>query len=229
MHRMRAAIAVLAAIFLIAVSQARSTPHPPAAPAPGSSPVALPSPNVVGSTPLEALLARRRSVRSFSPRMLTIAEIGQLLWAAQGVTDGQGHRTAPSAGATYPLELYAVTPDGVFRYLPSDHALRLVRAGDMRLELGTAALGQEGVASAPLVVVITGVVARTAARYGARAERYVWLEAGHAAQNVLLQAVALGLGGVPVGAFDDGRVRAILSAPADEAPLYLIAVGQPAP
>jgi len=229
MHRMRAAIAVLATIILIAVSQVRSTPPPPAAPAPASSPVALPSPNVAGTTSLEETLARRRSVRSFSPRQLTAGEVGQLLWAAQGTTDEQGHRTAPSAGASYPLELYALTAAGVFRYLPADHALRLVRAADARPELGAAALGQESVASAPLVLVITGVVARTAARYGSRAERYVWLEAGHAAQNVLLQAVALGLGAVPVGAFDDGRVREILGAPADEAPLYVIPVGHPAP
>ena len=224
----RAAAAALAVIILVAVTQARSTPHPSAAPAPAASPVALPAPKLAGSLSLEEALARRRSVRSFSPRALTAAEVGQLLWAAQGVTDEQGRRTAPSAGATYPLEVYAVTPEGVSRYLPGEHALRPVRAGDVRPELGAAALGQESVASAPLVVVISGVVARMAARYGSRADRYVWLEAGHAAQNVLLQAVALDLGAVPIGAFDDDRVRAVVGAPADEAPLYLVPVGHPA-
>jgi SagB-type dehydrogenase family enzyme len=144
------------------------------------------------------------------------------------VTDAAGHRTAPSAGATYPLEVYAVTAERVSRYLPGEHALSPVGAGDVRPELAAAAIGQETVATAPLVMVITGVVSRTAARYGTRAERYVWMEAGHAAQNVLLQAVALGLGAVPVGAFDDDRVRAVVGAPADEKPLYLVPVGHPA-
>jgi len=229
MRGMRAAVAVLAVIILIAVSQARSAPSPPAMPGPGSGLVALPSPDLDGGLSLEEALARRRSERSFSSEALTRAEVGQLLWAAQGVTDGQGRRTAPSAGATYPLELYAVIPEGVYHYLPAGHALSLVRAGDVRGELGAAALGQESVAAAPLVVVITGVVARTAARYGSRAERYTWLEAGHAAQNVLLQAVALDLGAVPVGAFDDARVRDVVRAPADEAPLYLLPVGHRAP
>lgn len=228
MRVMGAALGALAVIILFAVTQARPTSNQPAAPAPAGSPVALPSPDLAGAISLEETLARRRSVRSFSSRVLTAAEVGQLLWAAQGVTDAGGHRTAPSAGATYPLEVYAVTPDGVSRYLPGEHALRPVRTGDMRQELAAAALGQEAVASAPLVVVVTGVVARTASRYGARAERYVWLEAGHAAQDVLLQAVALDLGAVPIGAFDEDRVRVVVGAPADEVPLYLIPVGQPA-
>lgn len=228
MRTMGAALAALAVIIVIVMTQARSMPEPPPASLPGAGSLALPSPDLDGSVSLEEALALRRSVRSFSAEALTAAEIGQLLWASQGVTDTAGRRTAPSAGATYPLEVYAVTAEGVSRYVPGEHALVPVRTGDVRAELAAAAIGQESVATAPLVVVINGVVSRTAARYGTRAERYVWMEAGHAAQNLLLQAVVLDLGAVPVGAFDDDRVRAVLGASVDEAPLYLVPVGRPA-
>ena len=189
---------------------------------------ALPSPQLVGALSLEEALQARRSIRSFSTRMLTRTEIGQLLWAAQGVTDAAGHRTAPSAGALYPLELDVVTPDGVARYTPAEHRLTWRTATDIRPALRAAALDQAVVGEAPLIIVVSGVVERTATRYGTeRAQRYVALEAGHAAQNVLLQAVSLGLGAVPIGAFDDAAVRRILSLADDEAPLYLIPVGRP--
>jgi SagB-type dehydrogenase family enzyme len=228
MRVLAAAVAALAVIILVVMSQARPLPDRPLPTAHGEGPVALPSPAPAGAISLEEALARRRSVRAFTPRALSTNEVGQLLWAAQGVTDSRGHRTAPSAGATYPLEVYAVTPEGVWRYLPAEHALAIVRTGDVRPDLAAAALGQGAVASAPLVVVINGVVARTAARYGSRAERYVWLEAGHAAQNVLLEAVALDLGAVPIGAFDDDAVRAVVGASAGEDALYLVPVGHPA-
>ena len=191
-------------------------------------PEPLPSPRLVGPLSLEEALQSRRSIRSFTAEPLTRAEIGQLLWAAQGLTDAAGHRSAPSAGATYPLEVDIVTVDGLARYVPDGHGLVPRGATDLRPALRQAALDQAAIGEAPLVIVISGVFERTAERYGAeRAERYVTLEAGHAAQNVLLEAVSLGLGAVPVGAFDDAGVRRVLALAADEAPLYLIAVGHP--
>ena len=189
--------------------------------------VRLPAPRREGSMSIEEALVRRRSVRAFRAGDLTPAEMGQLLFAAQGITDrASGHRAAPSAGATFPLEAYVVSREGVYRYVPPEHALRLVRAGDHRRELAAAALHQDCVRDASIVIALTAVSARTAARYGARADRYVNIEAGHAAENVLLQAVALGLGAVPVGAFDDVAVQTVLQAKKDEAPVYLIPVGR---
>lgn len=206
------------------------TARPPSlAPTLAPGVVRLPPPRTDGSMSLEEALAGRRSVRAFAPRPLSTAQIGQLLWAAQGVTDSQGHRTAPSAGACYPLELYAVSVQGMLRYLPDEHALAPVSGDDLRPALRAAALGQAAVGSAPLVAVIVAVPSRTAGRYGeARATRYVQLEAGHAAQNLLLEAVVLGLGAVPIGAFDDAAVSVALRLPADRMPLYLVPVGYPA-
>jgi SagB-type dehydrogenase family enzyme len=198
-----------------------------AGPTTTSSSRPLPSPRTVGDVSLEAALDQRRSVREFLADPLTDEELGQLLWAAQGVTDPAGLRTAPSAGALYPLELYAVTRTAVLRYDPPTHSVETCLTGDHRRELQAAALDQAAVGEAPVTLVISAVVERTAARYGERATRYVQLEAGHAAQNVLLQAVALGLGAVPIGAFSDGRVAALLGLPAGELPLYLIPVGHP--
>ena len=177
---------------------------------------------------LESALRRRRSVRSFTDEPLTSAEIGQLLWAAQGVTDPRGLRTAPSAGALNPLECYVATADALLHYAPNVHRLDPHVPGDQRRALAAAAYGQSAVADAAVVIVITAVYARTAEKYGEeRAFRYVAMEAGHAAQNVLLQAVALGLGAVPVGAFDDAQVAQLLRLDMGEAPLYLIPVGHP--
>jgi SagB-type dehydrogenase family enzyme len=189
--------------------------------------IALPAPVKKGSMSLEETLQRRRSVRSFQARPLTQAEIGQLLWAAQGLTNERGFRTAPSAGALYPLEVYVATEQGVFRYEPKAHRLRRVGAQDVRSRIHAAALRQAAVRDAPALFVVTAVYERTARKYGSRAERYVRIEAGHAAQNLLLQAVALGLGAVPIGAFDDEGVRACLGAPKDHRPLYIIPAGRP--
>lgn len=225
LHRAAAvALAAGAVVIVIAVS---SAPSRPSAPAPSAALMPLPSPVVRGSVSVEEALAARRSVREYSTEALSRAEIGQLLWAAQGVTSFDGRRTAPSAGATYPLEILAATADGVFRYLPRDHALRSVLSGDVRGNLARAAADQAFVGEAPLVIVVAAVPARTEARYGDRAERYVALEAGHAAQNVLLEAVALGLGAVPVGSFDDAAVAAVVGLEAGETPLYLLPVGHP--
>jgi SagB-type dehydrogenase family enzyme len=177
---------------------------------------------------LEEALAQRRSVREFEATALTETEIAQLSWAAQGRTSAEGLRTAPSAGALYPLELYVALPAGLYRYDSGDHHLEVRSDVDLRGELQRAGLGQGAIGEAPAVFVITGVHERTAIKYGQRrAPRYVHMEAGHAAQNLLLQAVALGLGAVSIGAFYDDSVREVLSLPAGETPLYLIPVGHP--
>lgn len=189
----------------------------------------LPPPDTKGSLSLEETLAQRRSVREFDTEPLTLAELGQLLWAAQGITNARGFRTAPSAGALYPLELYLATAEGVSHYDPVSHGLEVLGSRDARQHLFEAALEQEPVRQAPAVVIVTSVYERTASKYGEiRTPRYVHLEAGHSAQNLLLQAVALHLGAVPIGAFHDEQVQAALGLPADHEPLYLIAVGHPA-
>jgi len=191
--------------------------------------VKLPPPVKTGRMSVEEALSKRRSVRSFGEGVLTFAQLGQLLWSAQGVTEpGRGLRAAPSAGALYPLELYVVTPDGVFKYLPRNHSLRRVKAGDARKALAASALNQRCVARAPASIVITAVYERTSRKYRGRAQRYVDIEVGCAAENVLLQAVALGLGSVAVGAFDDDKVARVIACRGDEKPLLVIPVGEPA-
>jgi SagB-type dehydrogenase family enzyme len=180
------------------------------------------------SVALEEALSSRRSVRDYGNQPLTSAELGQLLWAAQGITNERGFRTAPSAGALYPLEVYLVTAEAVFHYEPESHQLSPVMQGDARPALSQAALRQQPVQRAPAVFVLTAVYARTAQKYGQeRSPRYVYLEAGHAAQNILLQATALELGAVPIGAFHDDEVQKALGLPEDHQPLYLIPVGHP--
>ena len=210
------------------------TPDAPGVPAQAAQPsdaqsmVKLPAPTLQGRISLEETLAQRRSVRQFADRSLTPAELGQLLWAAQGVTSPAGLRTAPSAGARYPLETYVVLPEGVYHYQPQEHRLDLHLAGDQRAALHAVTLRQDAVLQAPAVLVIAAVSQRTAERYGVeRTPRYVHMEVGHAAQNVLLQAVALGLGAVPIGAFYDDDVQQALALPAGQEPLYLIPVGMP--
>jgi SagB-type dehydrogenase family enzyme len=204
-----------------------SSPEPTWTPLPGSV-LQLTPPRLDSEVSLESALHERRSIRDFTSKALTFEEISQLLWAAQGVTSSNGGRTAPSAGALYPLEVYVVTKQYVLHYLPAHHQAEVHLSGDRRAVLEAAALSQSAVGDAPAVFVITGVFERTQAKYGSRASRYVYLEAGHAAQNLLLEAVALGLGGVPMGAFTDAAVTRALSLPADHAPLYLIPIGHPA-
>lgn len=187
----------------------------------------LPAPRQTGPVSLEQSLARRRSVREFAPRPLPDDILAQLLWAAQGQTSPQGLRTAPSAGALYPLELYAATERGLLHYDPRRHCVRTVNPRDLRSALQRAALAQAAVGEAAVVFVVAAVDQRTAVKYGPRAERYVNLEAGHAAQNLLLQATALELGAVPIGAFQDADVSAVLGLSPAERPVYLLAVGWP--
>lgn len=192
----------------------------------------LPAPRTTGQVPLEAALARRRSVRTFAGGPVTLAEVSQLLWAAQGTTHPDGKRTAPSAGGLYPLEVYLIAGDvtglsrGFYHYLPKEHGLNHVGSDDRRLGLSTSSLGQSWVAENAAVIVIAADVERTTARYGERGMRYVSMEVGHAAQNIALQAVSLGLGTVLVAAFHDENVTEVLGLPRGEQPLALIPIGK---
>jgi len=194
---------------------------------PGAT-ISLPLPAKRGGLSVEEALLQRRSVRVFTEKELTVGEVSQLLWALQGITSEQGGRTAPSAGALYPLEVYVALPQGFYHYSPHEHILTLQEKADVRDVIARSSLGQASVDDAAAVFLITGVVERTAQKYGERAERYVHLEAGHAAQNLLLQAVALGLGSVPVGAFNDARLQSDLFLPGDHKPLYVLPVGHAA-
>lgn len=202
------------------------TPAPPAEAAREPlSVIELPPPRRDGTVSLEAALAGRASVRRFTERRLTRAELSQLLWAADGINRPSGGRTAPSAGAKYPLEIYVVTADELLHYVPGGHRVEVLAEEDL---LGPMrATAQDFVADGAALFVITAVVERTTAKYARWGERFVHMEAGHAAQNVLLQAVALGLGAVPVGGFDGAAVTRTLGLPADHTPLYLVPVGEP--
>ena len=194
--------------------------------------VALPEPSVTGSNSLEQLLAQRRSIRDYQTATLKLAEIGQLLWAAQGITHLQGLRTAPSAGALYPLELYVVTgrieglAQGVYHYDPGHHQLIKTSDGDLRDALTRAASSQGWIKPAPAIIVFTADYERTTRKYGKRGIRYVHIEVGHAAQNLFLQSESLGLATVVVGAFNDDEVARVLRLPADIQPLLLMPVGR---
>lgn len=222
-------LGLVASLALGCSSAPKSTPTPAQPAATSTEVIQLEPPLQDGDISLEKALAQRRSQREFSEETLTWKEISQLLWAGQGITnETYGFRTAPSAGGIYPLELYVVALTGVYHYIPQGHQAVRVLEGDRRNELQEAGLGQEWIGEAAIDIVVAAVYQRTIAKYGAeRSPRYVHLEAGHAAQNILLQAVALGLGAVPVGAFDDDRVQSVLGLPADHEPLYIIPVGHP--
>jgi SagB-type dehydrogenase family enzyme len=190
--------------------------------------IQLPSPMSKGKVSLEEAISKRRSQRSFSKKEVTLDEIGQLLWAAQGITrkeGGHNFRSAPSAGALYPMEIYALTKNGLYHYIPQRHALEALNERDLRSDLSNASLGQGSVSEAVLDIVICAVYERVTSKYGERGIRYVHIEAGHIAQNIHLEAVALGLSSVPIGAFNDARVKSVLNLPKGEEPLYIIPVG----
>lgn len=188
----------------------------------------LPSPEgPAGAEPFDALLATRRSIRAFTTEPLDEPTIARLCWATQGRTSPEGKRTAPSAGALYPLELLVATAGSLRRYVSRGHLMQQVVQEDRRAAIASATGGQDAAVLAPTLFVVTGVVERTADKYGDRAERYVMLEAGHACQNLLLEASALGLGAVPIGSFDDDLLRAAVEAPEGELPLYVVPVGHP--
>ena len=224
--------AIALAILLVACGSRTETPrsgHPESL---VTTPVALPEPRYEGPLSLEQSLLERRSVRTFLPEPLELAQVSQLLWAAQGITDPSGLRTSTSAGALYPLEIYllagnvnALAP-GIYKYQPKSHALLLLAGGDRRPALHAAALEQDAILEAAVVIVISAVPERTRQKYGERGGRYVHMEVGCVSQSIYLQAGALELGTVFIGAFDDQAVRELLGTGDEEEPLGLMPVGK---
>jgi SagB-type dehydrogenase family enzyme len=192
--------------------------------------VKLPRPRYDSDTSIETALLKRRSVREYAGESLTLEEVSQLLWAAQGITSLKGFRTSPSAGALYPLEIFLVVGEvedldaGVYRYKPVWHGLRKVLDGDIREELADAALGQEWVKEGAIDIIITAVYERTTQKYGDRGIRYVHIEVGCVVQSIYLQAVALDLGTVCIGAFYDTQVKNLIDI--EEDPLIIMPVGR---
>ncbi len=197
-----------------------------------SDTIKLPSPGRDGGISIEKALWKRRSIREYANNPLTIEELSQLLWAAQGITSRDRLRTAPSAGALYPLELYVVVgavsslTAGVYKFKPHQHALIQVSRGDKRLKLSAAALNQSCIANGAVVIVLSAVYERVTGKYGQRGVRYTHVELGHASQNIYLQATALNLGTVEVGAFDDKAVTKTVGMSHEERPLALMPVGR---
>lgn len=221
-------VGIVSAFFLISWASGLIWPSPGA----NGIRISLPEPQYESGVSVEEALLNRRSVREYTGEPLTVQEVSQLVWAAQGITDPRGLRTAPSAGALYPLELYVVVGDvedlavGVYKYRPQEHELEKVLEGDLRAELAEVALGQASVETAAIDIVVTAVYERTTVKYGDRGIRYVYLEAGHPAQNLCLQATAMDLVIVTVGAFTDDQVKEVLNLPENEHPLYIIPIGR---
>ena len=194
--------------------------------------VVLPEPRYDSDVSLEESLLARRSVRSYSSEPLTLDEISQLLWAAQGITDDAGHRTAPSAVAIYPLKIYIAVgnvqglQDGIYIYFPEDHSLSLTALGDRREELSDAAMGQPSIRQGAAAFIITANYDIVMSRFNERGEMFTHLEAGHAAQNLCLQAAALDLGVVTAGLIDYKKVAAVLDLPSTLHPVYVIPAGK---
>ena len=186
----------------------------------------LPVPQTISKVSLEQSIYWRRSVRDFQDKDIPLEALSQILWAAQGITDTNfGFRAAPSAGALYPLHIYVVKKDGVFRYIPDGHKLVELSKEDKRPSLVRASLGQSFIREAPVDIVISANFAITQAKYGARAFRYVCMEIGHVSENIHLQAVALGLASIPIGAFWDDVIKTTLDLPDNQDPLYIIPIG----
>jgi len=197
--------------------------------------IKLPAPCYDGNTSVEMALLKRRSIRSYSNEPLSLAEISQLLWAAQGITDSRGYRTAPSAGALYPLEIYIVAgrvkdfSAGIYKYRPHENELAKIVDGDKRTEVCRASLNQSSISNAAAVIVFCAVYERTTVKYGERGIRYVYIEVGHAVQNVYLQAVSLNLGTLVIGAFNDNELKNVMNFDLYEYPLCIMPVGKLAP
>jgi SagB-type dehydrogenase family enzyme len=224
------AIAALALIFYFII-RGRSGTMGPEKSTTGKI-IQLPDPHQESSTSIEKSLRERRSIRQYRSEPLTMEEIAQLLWAAQGITHGREFRSAPSAGALYPLETYLVAGNvtglapGIYRYLPQGHRLAMLLSGDVRRQLCGASLHQDPVLDAPASIVFSAVFSRATGKYGNRGIRYSHMESGIAAQNVSLQAVSLNLGTVLIGAFEDEDVRRVMSMPTGENPMLILPVGK---
>jgi len=190
--------------------------------------IKLPKPKEKGLTSIEETLNKRRSVRDYKKGPLSLEQVSQLLWAASG--KNLYRRTAPSAGATYPLEIYLVVGEveelepGLYQYSYSRHSLERIREQDIRKKLCRSALGQSMIEEAPIDIIIAADYDRTTGHYGQRGIRYVHMEVGHVGQNISLQANALSLGTVMIGAFEDNQVKEVLGI--KEEPLYIIPVGK---
>ncbi len=195
--------------------------------------ISLSRPEKEGETSLEEAIEKRRSVRSFSQDSLSLEAVSQILWAAQGITSKErGLRAAPSAGALYPLTIYVsvrsverLSP-GVYEYLPKEHTLKLIKEGDVTENIYESALRQEPIMEGKVTLIIVADYDITRARYGERAERYVYMEAGHVGQNIYLQAETLNIGTVAIGAFDDGGVERAAGIREEESVLYLFPLGK---
>ncbi len=196
------------------------------------SKIKLPEPVYSSNTSVEEVLSKRKSIRDFQKKPLSIENISQILWAAQGITDkGKNKRTAPSAGALYPLEIYILIGNvkeiesGIYKYKPHQHEMVLIAAGDKRGDLAKYCAQPEAIQTAPITLVFAAVYERTSVKYGQRAERYVHIEVGHASQNVCLQVISLNLGTVTIGAFQDSYVKKTVQMLQEEDPLYVMPIG----
>lgn len=204
-----------------------------------AAPVSLPKPSLTGRLSVEAALQARRSRRDYTSDSLNIRQVGQMLWAAQGVTTNWGGRTAPSAKSAYPVTIYLVAykvidlNPGVYRYLPGErealHQIQLMKSGDFQSSLA-AAIGQNAAANSPALLLVTGDMDKMAKAFdNKRMDNDVYLEVGHVAENLYLQAESLGLGMVVMGGFDQVKVRAVLNLPEKETIIYAIPFGVPKP
>jgi SagB-type dehydrogenase family enzyme len=210
----------------------------------GQTIIKLPSPQLKGKVSLEETILRRRAVRRYRREPLDLSQLSQILWSAQGITGTRGFRATPSAGATYLLEIFVVVGEqgiigsqakqaptelqvGIYHYEADSHSLSLHKPADLRPDLARATLDQEFIIDAPVDIVICALYHRTSYRYGRRGERYVHIEVGHVGENIHLQAVALGLAAVEVGAFHDEEVRTVLGVDEQIKPLYIMPVGKP--
>ena len=223
------ALVCMAVVLAVIIQPVRKEPHVGNE---AGDTIILPGPRDSGEVSVEEALLDRRSIRNYKDEALTLAEVSQLLWAAQGITHPGRYRTAPSAGALYPLEVYVIAGNvdglrpGIYKYCPQGHELEKVAGGDVRADLCAAALDQKCIEDGAAVLVFAAVYERTTEKYGERGVRYVHMEVGHAAQNVYLQAVSLGLGTVVIGAFDDDEVESMLQMKDDERALCIMPVGR---
>lgn len=192
--------------------------------------IALLQPAKKGGISVEEAILKRRSIRRYSKKPLNLREISQILWSAYGVTSSRGYRAAPSAGATYPMEIYILVINaediepGLYRYNYENHSINFCKNIESFKPFVSAALGQDFVYEASINIIITAEFSRTTSIYGNRGNRYVWMEAGHIAENISLQAESLGLGTVVIGAFYDDELKKFLNI--KEEPLCIMPVGK---